>query len=177
MTTKRSRTQSVLSASAMRSENFPSSSDANCVNLFASPTLSDASPMFAIDCEMVETTTRTRLGEVAHIVVVDENHRCVLRTYVKPKNAIVDYRTRFSGISKSNLVGVTTELEDVQRQLREILPSNAILVGHALQFDMNALKLIHPHVIDSAILYGGTRRNPQKLRDLAKKLLNNFSMA
>ena len=78
-------------------------------------TLSNASPMFAIDCEMCRTgPAHAWTSELTCIAVVDENLRCIYQTYVKPPRPITDYRTPWSGITKATLEGVTTTLEDVQ---------------------------------------------------------------
>ena len=39
------------------------------------------------------------------------------------------------------LENVTTTLADVQQRLLDILPADAILVGHSLEFDFRALKV------------------------------------
>ena len=41
------------------------------------------------------------------------------------------------------LENVTKRLEDVQQDLRKLLPPNAILVGHSLCSDFSALKVRH----------------------------------
>ena len=39
------------------------------------------------------------------------------------------------------LENVTTTLPDVQKHLIDLLPSDAILLGHSLEFDLKALKV------------------------------------
>ena len=48
---------------------------------------------------------------------------------------------RYSGITKKILDPVTTTIQDVQRVFKEVIPNDAILVGHSLGTDLRALKV------------------------------------
>lgn len=82
--------------------------------------------------------------------MIDSSLKVVYHSLVKPYNEILNYVTRFSGITDSMLEGVTTRLADVQRELRRVLPRDAILIGQSLNSDLNALKVMHPYVIDTS---------------------------
>lgn len=72
------------------------------------------------------------------------------------------------------LTPVTATLEDIQKKLVEILHPRTILVGHSLNSDLNALKITHPYIVDTAIIYPHPRGPPLKsaLKYLAQKYLN-----
>ena len=91
--------------------------------------------MFSVDCEMCRTTAGR--NELTRISVVNERLEQVYHSLVMPPNPIVDYLTRYSGITKDMLEGVTTTLEDVQAELRRILPPDCILVGQARKQRLN----------------------------------------
>ena len=95
----------------------------------------DDSPMFSVDCEMCRTTAGR--NELTRISVVNERLEQVYHSLVMPPNPIIDFLTRYSGITKDMLEGVTTTLEDVQAELRRILPPNCILVGQASKQRLN----------------------------------------
>ncbi|XP_065916815.1 uncharacterized protein [Dysidea avara] len=136
------------------------------------PGVSDTSPLFAVDCEMVSTTHDSMTGDVARVSVVNENGECVYDTYVKPDAQIIDYRTIYSGITAEILENVSTTLVDVQMKLKELIPHDAILVGQSLENDLHSLKLYHPHVIDTALLFtNNNSRHKPKLKLLAQRLL------
>ncbi len=48
---------------------------------------------------------------------------------------------RFSGLSASDLDGVTTTLRDAQAVLLSMFSSKTILIGHSLESDLKALKV------------------------------------
>ncbi|MEQ2211872.1 RNA exonuclease 5 [Xenoophorus captivus] len=66
---------------------------------------------------------------------------------------------------------ITTTLRDVQAKIRMLLPDNAVLVGHSLNNDLVALKLIHQHVIDTSLLYRREFGQKFKLKVLAEAVL------
>jgi RNA exonuclease 1 len=72
------------------------------------------------------------------------------------------------------LENVTTTLEDIQKKLVDILHPRTILIGHSLNSDLTALKLTHPFIIDTAVIYPHPRGPPLKssLKWLAQKYLN-----
>ncbi|KAF2361322.1 Elongin A binding-protein 1 [Trinorchestia longiramus] len=132
--------------------------------------------IYALDCEMCYTTAG---NELTRVTVIDHNNTVVYETFVQPENQILDYNTRFSGISEEQLEDVTTTLRDVQAALLTRFSSNTILVGHSLESDFRALKLIHHCVIDTSVMFPHKMGPPYKraLRNLAsdylKKIIQN----
>jgi hypothetical protein len=76
----------------------------------------------------------------------------------------------------TGLIGVKTRLKDVQERILEIIGEDEpILVGHSLENDLNAIKLIHHRVIDTAVIFPH-QQPPYKcsLKYLAKKHLSKI---
>ncbi|CAF4908119.1 unnamed protein product [Pieris macdunnoughi] len=173
------RTQLLLSAWQLIEENYPVPLKGKLKNIYSDYVFSKEeykavtadSPMFGLDCEMCITNVGSELTRVS---VVDEKYKLVYESLVKPYNNITDYLTRYSGISESSLKNITKRLEDVQKELREVLPPDAILVGQSLNSDLHALKMFHPYVIDTSLIYNftGERTRKSKLKILAKEFLN-----
>ncbi|CAH1795255.1 unnamed protein product [Owenia fusiformis] len=169
------RTSLLLSHVEMAEENIPLPTDANKVRMYKytnekyEPCV-DTSPLFGIDCEMC----RTKAGqEVTRVSVVNEKLETVYDTLVKPFNRIIDYVTRYSGITKKMLDPVTIRLSDVQRKIQEILPADAILCGQSISSDLHAIKMFHPYIIDTSVIYNlsGFRRRKTGLKRLAGHFL------
>lgn len=89
-----------------------------------------------------------------------------------PKNPIIDYLTRFSGITEDTLLNVTTNLTEVQNDILQLIPAETALAGHSLENDMIALKMIHTSVIDTSVLFPtGQKGRKNALRWLSRKYL------
>ncbi|GAA5998067.1 RNA exonuclease [Rhodotorula paludigena] len=126
--------------------------------------------VLGLDCEMCLTEDGS---ELTRLSVVDLAGKRIYDKLVKPDKPILDYLTRFSGMTEEKLESVTTRLEDVQRDLTQLLDYNTILVGHSLECDLKVLKLIHSRVIDTSVIYQHPRGPPFKasLKWLAQKWL------
>ncbi|NXK55667.1 AEN nuclease, partial [Chauna torquata] len=96
----------------------------------------------AIDCEMVGTGPRGRLSELARCTVVSYEGDVIYDKYVQPELPIVDYRTRWSGITKQHMKNAIP-FRAAQAEILKIL-KDKIVVGHAIHNDFQALKYFHP---------------------------------
>ncbi|ELU02067.1 hypothetical protein CAPTEDRAFT_184521 [Capitella teleta] len=137
------------------------------------PVTSD-SPLLAVDCEMCLTAGGRK--ELTRVSITDESHNILYDTYVKPDTEIVDYLTRFSGVTEEIMNSCTMTLADVQKDFQRILPADSILCGHSINFDLNALKLFHPYIIDSSTIYNlsGMSNKKEGLKRLSEKFLRSY---
>ncbi|RMZ84492.1 hypothetical protein DV737_g1080, partial [Chaetothyriales sp. CBS 132003] len=132
--------------------------------------LTEGLEVLSLDCEMVLTTDDKY--SLARISVLNWLGKTVLNKYVRPTLPIKDYFTQFSGITPEILQNVTTTLQDIQNDMLPLLTPSTILVGHSLESDLNALKMTHPFVIDTSLLYPHPRGLP--LRSSLKFLTNKY---
>lgn len=95
---------------------------------------------------------------------------------VKPIHCVLDYNTRFSGITEEDMKSVTTTLNDVQAVMLTRFKKNTILVGHSLESDLIALKLVHRMVVDTSVLIPHRMGPPYKraLRNLSSECLGKI---
>lgn len=147
---------------------------AGFVRTLEKPFAEDAHPgIYALDCEMSYTTHGL---ELTRVTVVDAEMRVTYDTFVKPDNPIVDYNTMFSGVTEDHLAFTSTRLPDVQAVLLSLFSADTILIGHSLESDLLALKLIHKRVVDTAVLFPHRRGLPFKrsLRNLTACYLSQI---
>ena len=114
--------------------------------------------VFAMDCEMVETSAGRELARVTLIRFqpTEQNvdgYQVVLDLLVKPVRPVLDYKTQYSGITAAMLEPISTRIEQVQVALAGIVGINDILIGHSLENDLRALCLVHDKVVDTALLF------------------------
>lgn len=121
--------------------------------------------IFALDCEMCYTTKGL---ELARVSVVDLNCKTIYESLVKPEAQILDYNTRWSGLTESSLRNCHKNLQQVQSELLRLVNRETILIGHSLDSDFKALKLIHKNVIDTSVVF------PHKLGAPYKRALRNL---
>ncbi|XP_021092939.1 putative RNA exonuclease NEF-sp isoform X3 [Heterocephalus glaber] len=161
----------LLTMEEMKTFHFPLQGSPDCENFIPTKcngSITDNSPLFGLACEMCLTS---KGRELTRISLVAEGGCCIMDELVKPDIRIVDYHTSFSGITKTIFNSVATKLKDVQRQLSALLPPDAVLVGHSLDLDLRALKMIHPYLIDTSLLYVREQGRRFKLKFLAKAIL------
>lgn len=174
-----SRTQLLLSALQLIDEGYPLPLRGELANRYKDfvmtkdkyKAVTAQSPMFAVDCEMCRTSAG--VNELTRISIINEDHESIYETLVCPRNKIVDYLTPFSGITPEMMKSVTKTLSEVQNDIRKLLPADAILVGQSLHSDLMAMRMMHPYVIDTSVIFNisGDRRRKSKLQTLAHEFL------
>ncbi|KAK7867980.1 hypothetical protein R5R35_014763 [Gryllus longicercus] len=156
------------------SENFDPNHLEGFVKTLPKETLpEDDYSVYALDCEMCYTTEGLELTRVS---VIDTNFNIVFESLVKPERTILDYNTRFSGVKENDLKYVSTNIFEVQSVLLSFIHDKTILVGHSLESDFKALKLIHNTVIDTSVVYPHKMGLPKKrgLKSLCREFLQKI---
>lgn len=129
--------------------------------------------VYALDCEMCYTTKGL---ELTRVTIIDTECKTVYESLVKPLNPIIDYNTRFSGITKDQMDRTSTSILQIQANILHLCNSKTILVGHSLESDMKALKIVHSTIIDTAVLFPHKMGLPHKraLKALASEYLRKI---
>ena len=123
----------------------------------------------SLDCEMAYTLNGM---ELIRLTVLDENDHLLFDTLVRPASEITDFNTRFSGITKEMFeMNRTVSFEEAIEMLKFYVSRTTIVIGHGLENDLLALRLLHYSVIDTALLYPHPRGRPYRLglKDLMKR--------
>ncbi|XP_072933446.1 uncharacterized protein [Epargyreus clarus] len=128
--------------------------------------VSDDYGVYSLDCEMCYTTQGL---DLTRITVINSSCKVIYETLVRPLHPIIDYNTRYSGITEEQMAQVKTTLLEVQATLLTMFSSKTILIGHSLESDFKALKLIHDTIIDTSVLF------PHKMGPPYKRALRNLS--
>ncbi|CAL8248163.1 unnamed protein product [Merluccius merluccius] len=122
--------------------------------------------VYSLDCEMCYTTHGL---ELSRVTVVNSGLQVVYDTFVKPDNEVVDFNTRFSGISEKDMKENCPSIGEVQQTLLRFVSADTILVGHGLETNLCALKFLHGTVVDTCVMF------PHRLGPPHKLTLNNLT--
>lgn len=144
--------------------------------------------LLAIDGEMCHTEAGL---EICRLTAVGWDEERVLDILIHPETPIVDYNTRFSGITEASFqqngfpsgivpAGLTLQTFTLQQVMTEVLPRvmgpQTILVGHSLENDLLMLRLDHSRILDTSIIYPHNKGPPYRmaLRELSRVHLQQF---
>ena len=73
--------------------------------------------------------------------MIDVDLNVVYERIVLPDYQIIDYNTRWSGLTESSFKNCNIKINDVQRDLLNLFNKDSILIGHSLESDFKALKV------------------------------------
>lgn len=130
----------------------------------------------AIDCEFVGVGPEGKESVLARVSMVNYHCNVILDKFVRPREAVTDWRTWVSGIKPEHMKGAVT-FNEVQKDVAKIL-ENRVLVGHAVKHDLEALMLSHPRskIIDTSrhlpFRQQFAKGKSPSLKKLAKEILN-----
>ncbi|KAM8893186.1 apoptosis-enhancing nuclease [Spinachia spinachia] len=100
----------------------------------------------ALDCEMVGTGPAGRCSELARCSILDYHGNVLYDQFIRPRRPVTDYRTRWSGIRRKDLLNAVPFAE--AREVIRVLLEGKVVVGHAIYNDFEALDILHPgHMI------------------------------
>ncbi|GBG25487.1 PAB-dependent polyA-specific ribonuclease subunit PAN2 [Hondaea fermentalgiana] len=94
----------------------------------------------SIDVECIATGRTSADRAVARVALVDGDENVLMDALVRPKEKIVSYLTPLTGLEPGSLDDAPS-LEEVRAELIKLLPKNAVIVGQAIQHDLDWLRL------------------------------------
>ncbi|KAJ3298517.1 RNA exonuclease 3 [Borealophlyctis nickersoniae] len=109
--------------------------------------------------------------ELTRLTVIDWWGSVLIDELVKPTTPVLDLNTRFSGVA--SLETAKLDLEGARKAVMGICSADTVFIGHGLENDLNALRILHTKIIDTSILFPHNRGLPYRysLRILAQKLM------
>ncbi|KAF0991927.1 hypothetical protein HZS_6194, partial [Henneguya salminicola] len=127
----------------------------------------------ALDCEMVGVGCIGEESMLARVSCLNFEGNVIYDTFVAPSEPIFDYRTQFSGVIPSLLIGAPS-FKEVQEKVASLIKGK-IIIGHSLNNDLNILRLTHPSKnIRDTSLYKPLRVNKNSSRPSLKSLSSRY---
>lgn len=119
-------------------------------------------PAVAIDCEM--GVAESGESELIRVSVIDYFSCAVLLdSLVWPDVKMSHYNTRFSGVTRGDMESARRNRTCIFGRHRArmavtgFLGPDTIVIGHALNQDLNCLRWIHPNVVDTLLIEQGLK--------------------
>ena len=111
-----------------------------------------------LDCEMAAIAGGYQ--ELVRFSAVDYfSGEVIIDTHVQPQAHVVDWQTRYSGVSYASMQQAYTRNNVLMRGWREAreelfkhIDADTVLIGHSLDNDLSVLRMLHLQVVDSQIL-------------------------
>lgn len=129
-----------LGKSEVKKENIPTSD--TTITKSEKDRRKDLGKIVAMDCEFVGVGPNGRDSALARVTIVNFYGHVIMDEYVRPMRHVTDWRTWVSGITSWHLKFAIT-FEEAKARVQSIL-QDKILVGHALENDLDKLYLAHP---------------------------------
>lgn len=143
------------------------------------------------DCEMGYTTKGLELLRLTAISWPER--QTLLDILVRPLGIILDLNTRYSGITGEQLGSAKpwsaeTDAQELQivdsphtarKLLFSLIAPSTPLIGHSIENDLNAVRIIHPRIVDTVLLFPHPRGLPYRksLRMLSSECLGRSIQA
>lgn len=138
------------------------------------------------DCEMSFTSYGFEMVRLTAVSWPDNEP--LIDVFVRPQGVVLDFNTRFSGVSSEAYASaIARGSRPVKPHEMEIVPGpvaarallcsylnpSTPLMGHAIENDLNVVRLCHPNIIDTVLLYPHPRGLPYRysLKHLTKQYL------
>ncbi|KAF2865120.1 RNA exonuclease 3 [Massariosphaeria phaeospora] len=140
------------------------------------------------DCEMGYTTHGMELVRLT--AAAWPTYKPLVDVLVRPLGHILDLNTRFSGVSLEQyldakpydpsvemsptpVIPIVDSPQAARKLLLSCISPSTPLIGHALENDLNAVRIIHPKIVDTMMLYPHPQGLPRRLglKDLSKRHL------
>lgn len=96
----------------------------------------------AIDCEMVGAGPKGSISQLARCSVVNYEGDVVYDKYINPSMPVTDYRTRWSGIRRCDLINAMPYAV-ARKEILKLL-AGKVVIGHAVHNDFKVLGYSHP---------------------------------
>lgn len=144
---------------------------------------SDVKKAVAFDCEMGYTVYGMELVRLTATSWPDGAE--LIDVLVQPIGEVLDLNSRYSGVFPSDLADALPWVKDAEtlpqqsddRKVLRKMPSpqaardllfsiinpDTILIGHGLENDLNAMRIVHPKIIDTILLYPHKRGLPVRM--------------